>query len=419
MKLKLLLIFLALIVSFTGCNLSGSRTGGDDSTDLRLCDGWGSEPTPDLVALLDIFAGENPSVNIIRYTNPDCFPALITTGVADSFWVGVGAQLIGTWVQTGDILPVTSIFNDNDWLSNYRSEVIDLVSQNGEIWSVPLNIHRLNVLWYNKQIFADNSLTPPVTLSDFFTVASDIDLLGITPLAISSEGIWAVTLLFESVLLAYMSPAKYRGLWNGTTEWDGTEVQNALNDVVDIFSYVNTNHADIEWVGAAQLLADGDAAMFIMADWTNSFLKANNLTPNVDYGWAPSPGTSGSYLMTCGSFAFCAKAPNSANAVKWLTICGSKEGQDAFNPIKGSIPARKDYDPSLYDEYLLDAMDDYAVSEIVPISWGGAASDNWAHAIRRVIDKFVVDIEDAGITKGQAVSTAQAGLVQAYIDYGN
>ena len=64
-------------------------------------------------------------------------------------------------------------------------------------------------------------------------------------------------------------------------------------------------------------------------------------------------------------------------------------------------------------------MDDYAVSEIVPISWGGAANDNWAKAIRRVIDQFVVDIEDAGITKAQAVSTAQAGLVQAYIDYGN
>lgn len=131
MKLKLLLIFVVLIVSFTGCNLSGSRTGGDDSTDLVLCDTWGSEPTPDLVALLDIFADANPSVNIIRYNNRDDFPALITTGVADSFEVSVGQALIGTWVQTGDILPVTSIFNDNDWLTNYRSEVIDLVSQNG------------------------------------------------------------------------------------------------------------------------------------------------------------------------------------------------------------------------------------------------------------------------------------------------
>jgi glucose/mannose transport system substrate-binding protein len=388
-----------------------------------LCDWFGSEPTPDGGALLDIFADANPSVNIIRYNNSDDFPALITTGVADSFGVHAGQELIGTWVQTGDILPVTSIFNDNNWLSNYRSEVIDLVSQNGEIWSVPLNIHRSNVLWYNKQIFADNSLTPPVTLSDFFTVASDIDLLGlgITPLALSSNGIWAVTHLFESVLLASMSsPAQYRGLWNGTTDWDGTEVQNALNNTVDIFSYVNTNHADIGWTDAAQLVADGNAAMFIMGDWTNSFLKAQNLTPNVDYGWAPSPGTSGSYLMSSDSFAFCANAPNSANAVAWLTICGSKEGQDAFNPIKGSIPARTDYNSSLYDEYQLDAMDDYAVSEIVPsLVHGAAANDNWAGAIRGVIRQFVANIEDPGITKGQAVSTAQAGLVQAYIDYGN
>ena len=159
--------------------------------------------------------------------------------------------------------------------------------------------------------------------------------------------------------------------------------------------------------------------MVILPDYTNSYFKDNNLTPNVDYGWAPFPGTSGSYLMSCDSFALCAKAPNSANAVKWLTICGSKEGQDAFNPLKGSIPARTDYDRSFYDEYLLDALDDYEVSEIVPISWGGSANDDWAKAIRRVIDEFVVNIEDAGTTKAQAVSTAQAGLVQAYIDYGN
>lgn len=31
--------------------------------------------------------------------------------------------------------------------------VLDIVSSDGNFWSVPVNIHRANVLWYNKKVF--------------------------------------------------------------------------------------------------------------------------------------------------------------------------------------------------------------------------------------------------------------------------
>jgi glucose/mannose transport system substrate-binding protein len=54
-------------------------------------------------------------------------------------------------------------------------------------------------------------------------------------------------------------------------------------------------------------------------------------------------------MMLSDSFGLPLGAPNRDAAVAWLTVCGSKEGQDAFNPLKGSIPARTDGDRSLYD----------------------------------------------------------------------
>ncbi len=46
--------------------------------------------------------------------------------------------------------------------------------------------------------------------------------------------------------------------------------------------------------------------------------------------------------MLSDSFGLPKNAPNRENVIKWLTLCASQEGQDAFNPIKGSIPARID-----------------------------------------------------------------------------
>ena len=38
-----------------------------------------------------------------------------------------------------------------------------------------------------------------------------------------------------------------------------------------------------------------------------------------------------------------------ATAKEFLKVLGSVEGQDVFNPLKGSIPARVDADVSKYD----------------------------------------------------------------------
>ena len=114
--------------------------------------------------------------------------------------------------------------------------------------------------------------------------------------------------------------------------------------------------------------------------------------------------------MLSDSFGLPQGAPNRDNAIAWLTVCGSKEGQDAFNPLKGSIPARTDGDRSLYDAYLQSAMDDFGSNEIAPsLAHGAAASEGWVTAFNDVMTFFVADLD---------VASAQAGFVQACADAG-
>ena len=114
--------------------------------------------------------------------------------------------------------------------------------------------------------------------------------------------------------------------------------------------------------------------------------------------------------MLSDSFGLPEGAPNRDGAIAWLTVCGSKAGQDAFNPVKGSIPARTDGDRSLYDVYLQSAMDDFASDEIVPsLAHGAAASEGWVTAAGDAITLFMADLD---------VDAAQAALAQACVDAG-
>ena len=372
-----------------------------------------------LNAMYKVFDARYPEVEIINATvaggaGMEAKAVLATRMQAgdppDNFQVHAGHELIDTWVVAEKMEPVTFIFDENNWLEVYPPGVIEILSSGGDIWSVPVNIHRSNVLWYNKQVLEDNGLTPPASLDEFFGAAETLEAAGVTPLAVGDSGVWVDIHVFESLLLATLGPDAYRGLWDGTTDWNGSGVTEALQAFADMTEYVNADHSALSWDQAAQLVVDGDAAMTIMGDWSEGYFKSVGLTPDVEFGYVPSPGTAGSFIMLSDSFGLPKGAPNRDGAIAWLTVCGSKEGQDAFNPIKGSIPARTDGDRSLYDVYLQSAMDDFASNEIVPsLAHGAAASEGWVTAFGDAMTLFVADLD---------VAAAQAAMAQACVDAG-
>jgi glucose/mannose transport system substrate-binding protein len=369
--------------------------------------------------MYEVFAAQHPDVEIINATvaggaGSNAKAVLATRMQAgdppDSFQVHAGHELIDTWVVADKMEPVTFIFEENGWLDKYPSDVIDILSYDGEIWSVPVNIHRSNVLWYNKPIFDENGLEAPTTFDEFFTVADALQAAGVTPLALGDNGIWASTHLLENVLLGTLGPEAYRGLWTGATDWNSPEVTSALDTFARMLDYINEDHAALSWDQAAQLVADGDAAMTIMGDWAQGYFTSLGQTVDVEYGWVPAPGTDGTFMMLSDSFGLPQGAPHRDNAVAWLTLAGSKEGQDAFNPLKGSIPARTDGDRALYNPYLQAAMDDFASNDITPsLAHGAAASEGWVTAFNDAMTLFVTDKD---------VAAAQAAMAQACTDAG-
>jgi glucose/mannose transport system substrate-binding protein len=307
------------------------------------------------------------------------------------------------------------VFKDNGFTTQFPQGVLDIVSakdSSGTVhyYSVPANIHRANVLWYNKKILSDNGLTPPKTWDEFMTVAEALKAKGITPLAVGDSGIWANGMILETILIATLGADGFDGLWTGATDWGSSQVTDALNTYKTVLGYINPDHSSLSWDQAADLLISGKAAMTIMGDWANGEFTNKNFA---DYGWAAAPGNDKIYQALADSFGIPTKAKNKEAIKKFLALLGSAQGQDLFNPYKGSIPANTTAgnppaDAQQYTEYQKSAMTSWKTDAIVPsLEHGAAAAPSWKGAWEQAVTLFVTNTD---------VAAAQTALVQACKD---
>ncbi|WP_029215074.1 ABC transporter substrate-binding protein [Kallotenue papyrolyticum] len=373
---------------------------------LEIFSWWTNPGEADgLAALFEIYKQRKPGVEIINATvaggaGTNAKTVLVTRMQGgqppDSFQVHAGQELIGTWVVADKMEPITQIFKNEGWDQVMPKTLLDQITYNGEIYSVPVNIHRSNVLWYNKKIFEEAGLQPPKTLDDFYSVAEALKAKGITPLAVGGKDKFEVPHLFESVLLASYGPDDYPKLFQAGNAalWADPRMTQAVETLNRMLSYANSDRSSLSWGDAAQLVLDGRAAMTIMGDWAHGYFLGKGAKPGQDYGWAPAPGTDGVFMWLSDSFGLPKGAPHRDNAIEWLKVVGSKEGQDAFNPKKGSIPARTDADRNLYDEYLQSSIDAFAQNRLAPsVVHGAAANEAFMTAYNNALNVFSADLD--------------------------
>ena len=253
-------------------------------------------------------------------------------------------------------------------------------------------------MFYNTAVLEENNVEPPTDLASFKEALAQLDEAGVVPLALGDTNKWPAGQVFETLLVATLGPDGYNGLWNGETAADDPAIREAFVHFKDIMQYVNDDHSALTWQDATQLVQEGEAGFNIMGDWAEGYLKTLGWTPGEEFGWMPVPGTEGTFIVVTDTFGLPKGAPNPENAKRWLKTIASVEGQDTFNPIKGSIPARLDADKSKYDPYLTSAMEDFASDTLSPsIVHGSAAPEGFITALNDTVNSFITtgDVDQA------------------------
>lgn len=309
-----------------------------------------------------------------------------------TFQVHAGRGSLLSWVQAGDMTSLNSLYQKEGWNKDFPQSLLNLMTFNGNIYAVPVDMQRDNVLWYNTKIFKQYNLKPPTTFAEFFHDASVLKSHGITPLALANHGGWETTLLWSDVLLGTVGPTEYNKLMQGKDAWNTPGVVQASKTFLQMLQYTNSDYQSLHWAQADGLVAKGQAGMNVMGDWAQGYFTTTaGLKPNVDFGWAPTPGSQGVFAAVSDVFGLPSKltGQDKTNAENFLKVLASSQGQKAFNTLKGTISPRLDANPADYNAYGQSAMASYKKDQLVLTPGQGALNPGFTTALGNAMTQFI------------------------------
>jgi glucose/mannose transport system substrate-binding protein len=375
-----------------------------------------------LQALFDAYAKDNPDVEIVNATvaggGGSAARGVLQTRLAggdppDTWQVHPGYELIGQYVEPGFVDPVTDLYNEQGWFDVTPKALTDLMTVGDDIYQVTVGVHRGNGFWYNKKLLDANGITVGDTMSvdEFFEIAEKLKAAGVTPLCVGDSGIWTTAELFENTLLGVIGPENYMGLWDGSVSFGDDGVKKAMEVYGKMLDYQNSDHSALSWDQAVKKVIEGTCAFNSMGDWAYGEFVNAKLKDNEDFGWVSHPGTAGSFVIVADGFVMAHNAPNPEANANWLRTIGSKEAQEAFNPLKGSICARTDCDRAKFGPYHNWSMDSFAKDALVPtLVHGSAAAADFQQAFNDAVTSFVVDRNVEAFSKNLVQAAKSSGF---------
>lgn len=297
----------------------------------------------------------------------------------DLFQANAGADLT-EWIEVNGhdnshsiLEDLTSLDEQREWRDSIHPIVLDAVSHEGKLFALPVNIHRVNSLFYRVDLFEKFSLPIPESFDDLIGLCQRVrnddairEELGTdgSCLALGNKWNWTLSsLTFETIFPAVAGVDFYESYFRGEMKGHGPEIQKALEASFQLYcgghennclteSFFNSDLHELTWDQGIRKLSEGQALMAPMGDWAKGFLESpagGGLVSGKDFDVVPFPGTQEVFVLTADVIALPVGARNRKEAVQFLRTAGSKAGQIAFNRLKGSLPARHDISAQNFD----------------------------------------------------------------------
>lgn len=424
MKTRNLMILISVLLVLS---LASPTVAQEASGDVEVFTWWtGGGEAHGLAGLIEAFKEIHPEINIINATvaggSGVNFKAVLVSRMLggdppDTFQVHAGQELNALWVAAGRMEPLNDLYEENGWFEQYPEGLIDLISdEEGNVYSVPVNIHRSNLIWYVPANLEQWGVTVPASWEEFVNeTCPTLREQGVIPISIGQT--WTQAHLWESVALGELGVEGYNGLWDGSTEWTSPEVVATFDRLSQIMDCANDDMNALSHQDALLMVSEGQAAFNVMGDWAVSLYTVDEgLEPGVGFGWAPSPGTDGVFMMLSDTFGLPKGGPNPEATRVWLSFLGSAEGQDIFNPLKGSLPANTTADitnPELYNAYFQAAYEDWTTNTIVgSLAHGLVAPQSFLDGFYAIMSAFQSSRDSLTASSNAAVLALQTGIGQ-------
>ena len=300
----------------------GIRPGGRGGPGLAVYHWWTSSSELAAVdALAALFRKQHPDVSLstkeARAHGGGGRMFAVVSAAADAgrapaaFQVHAGAPL-RPYFDAGLLSPIDEVWQASG-LDKAVPPIIKAMSViDGRYYSLPVNVHRNNLVWYNKALL-DAHRIDPATLTSWdalFAAGDRLRAAGVrTPFQMGES--WTASVAFESIL-AGMGMAGYEDWVNGRiTAPEDPRLLEAFQVLRKYLSYANSDHARTPWDVAIKRVLSGEAAFCVMGDWAHAEFRLAGKEYGKDYGAIPAPGTKRALRRLGGQLRGAAGGPTS------------------------------------------------------------------------------------------------------------
>ena len=273
---------------------------------------------------------------------------------------------IQDWAAEGFLTNLDSVAAEEGWNDIIPAVVADVYKYQGHWVAVPVNVHRINWMWVNPDVFKAAGVDVPTTWDEFESAANAIRAAGYVPVAWGGQD-WQEATVFETIVLGMGGTDFYR-----QTMVDGDQAALASDKMVDILktlrmvqSFADPGAPGRDWNLATAMVINGEAAMQFMGDWAKGEFTNAGQEPGVDYLAVPAPETGSGFIFNIDSFImFQVDDPADQAAQRAMArLILSKQFQETFNIYKGSIPVRTDMTEDPFDLPARDSMEAFAAAD--------------------------------------------------------
>jgi len=409
----------AAMVGLAGC-IGGDGGDGGGSDSLEIVHWWtaGGEKEA-LDALLEGFQSEYPDIDVENNPAPGGAGSALDTVIKNRVLNENPPSTFQIWPGKA-LFPYTdadmlndigdSVWGENDMESAYLDGVRAAAKGGTDSFvSVPINIHRLNNLFYNKSV-VESAGVDPTAIDDPEQLVDALDTIALetdaTPMAHQTQAPWSTVQLWETIFIGEQDVDAFEEFTAGNVESLESEVKSATERLKQYSEYYPNDAGSISWDTGNGKIVDGEAAFIHQGDWAaGQYKTADGFEYDSDWGNVAFPGTEGVYSLVMDSFVHPTNNPSPDTTEKFLQYCGTTDAQRRFNTKKGSIPPRTDVSMDEFGPFLQAQSGDFADSDEQPptIAHGTAVRPEVKSNIEGAFSSFL-ETDDVDETYEQLVS---------------
>jgi glucose/mannose transport system substrate-binding protein len=284
---------------------------------------------------------------------------------------------IQEWGAEGVLANLDDTAKAGKWDALLPPVVSNVMKYQGNYVAVPVNVHRVNWMWANPEVFKKAGAQIPTTWDEFATAADKIQKAGFIPVAHGGQP-WQDATVFESIALGVGGAEWYRKAFVDLDPkaLNSAQMEKAFSTLRTVQKYIDKDAANRDWNLATAMVINGKAAMQFMGDWAKGEFTAAKKAPGKDYVCVPAPGTKGAFTFNIDSFIMFRQKDAEAQKAQAHLAAAIMEPQfqEVFNLNKGSIPVRMGMDLSKFDQCAKDSAAEFGAA-----AKAGALVPSWAH----------------------------------------